>query len=223
MKWKDSYQDNALKEGPEEESFDDEDVYPPFDQETGQKDRKPFGVKGKYSYVIAGLIAVVLVMFLFNFLRSGKNNSQLEQQLMVMEEKLGQIEARLQFVESERAALQSGAELGKTVEMLSRRTVRMEETFSKRFEQIDDRLAALSRKTEASARKSKPSTAKSVPQKTARFNKKKPSVAYHEVQAGDTLYGISRKYGVSVNDLMRWNNLSSRSILQPGQKLKIGS
>ena len=40
------------------------------------------------------------------------------------------------------------------------------------------------------------------------------------VQKGDTLYGISRKTGISVEDLMLFNNLSTPNI-NFGQKLII--
>ena len=43
-----------------------------------------------------------------------------------------------------------------------------------------------------------------------------------EVQRGDTLYGISKRYGVSLNELMRVNSLSSPA-LKPGQKLALPS
>jgi membrane-bound lytic murein transglycosylase D len=43
----------------------------------------------------------------------------------------------------------------------------------------------------------------------------------YTVQHGDTLWGIARKYRVKMNDLMRWNNLSSASVLQPGQRLNV--
>ncbi len=43
---------------------------------------------------------------------------------------------------------------------------------------------------------------------------------YHTIQKGDTLWGISRKYSVSVKDLKRWNKLKSTQ-LKPGKKLKI--
>lgn len=42
------------------------------------------------------------------------------------------------------------------------------------------------------------------------------------VKSGDTLYSISRKYGVSVNELMAYNNLST-TFLQVGQILNIPS
>ena len=43
---------------------------------------------------------------------------------------------------------------------------------------------------------------------------------YHIVEPGETLYAISGKYYVSVNDIMRFNNLSSTSI-SVGEKLKL--
>ena len=47
-----------------------------------------------------------------------------------------------------------------------------------------------------------------------------PSAGYHAVQSGDTLYGISRKYGVSVDELKRLNALTGNTI-SVGQQLRI--
>ena len=44
--------------------------------------------------------------------------------------------------------------------------------------------------------------------------------AYHQVSAGETLYGLSKQYECSIYDLQRWNNLSGH-YLQIGQLLKI--
>ncbi|MCS7081840.1 MAG: LysM peptidoglycan-binding domain-containing protein [Bacteroidetes bacterium] len=43
---------------------------------------------------------------------------------------------------------------------------------------------------------------------------------YHVVQPGETLYRISQRYGVSVQDLRRWNNLPSNRI-RVGQRLRV--
>ncbi len=43
----------------------------------------------------------------------------------------------------------------------------------------------------------------------------------HLIQPGDTLYALSKKYGVSVDQLRSWNGLDESSILKVGQKLKI--
>lgn len=42
----------------------------------------------------------------------------------------------------------------------------------------------------------------------------------HTVRSGDTLWGISQRYGVTVNQLMQWNNLSG-SLIVVGQRLVV--
>jgi len=42
---------------------------------------------------------------------------------------------------------------------------------------------------------------------------------YHTVQRGDTLTDISRRYGVSVRQLQRLNDLSAT--LQPGERIRV--
>ena len=44
----------------------------------------------------------------------------------------------------------------------------------------------------------------------------------HTVAAGETLWGISRRYGISVTELRRLNGLGGGSRIRPGQKLNIG-
>jgi len=43
----------------------------------------------------------------------------------------------------------------------------------------------------------------------------------YTVRSGDSLWHISRRHEVSLSDLMRWNGLSERSVLRPGQVLTI--
>jgi murein DD-endopeptidase MepM/ murein hydrolase activator NlpD len=45
--------------------------------------------------------------------------------------------------------------------------------------------------------------------------------ASHEVKKGETLYSISRKYGISVGELCSANNISTSSVIKTGQNLKI--
>lgn len=47
------------------------------------------------------------------------------------------------------------------------------------------------------------------------------TTVYHTVQAGDTLYSIARRYGVSVQSLQSWNNIPDPSTLKVGQRLII--
>jgi len=47
---------------------------------------------------------------------------------------------------------------------------------------------------------------------------------YHTIRSGDTLWDITVKYKIaSVDQLKRWNNLTDRSMLQPGQTLVVGA
>jgi lipid-binding SYLF domain-containing protein len=46
---------------------------------------------------------------------------------------------------------------------------------------------------------------------------------YHVVQSGDTLSGISKKYGVSVDELCRLNKIDKNDPIHPGQKIVITS
>lgn len=48
-----------------------------------------------------------------------------------------------------------------------------------------------------------------------------PDQITHVVSAGETLYGISRKYGVRVGQIRTWNQLGSSDLIQVGQKLII--
>ena len=44
---------------------------------------------------------------------------------------------------------------------------------------------------------------------------------YHEVQPGDTLFGIARQYGISLDELCRLNDITPEQVIYPGQKLLV--
>lgn len=43
----------------------------------------------------------------------------------------------------------------------------------------------------------------------------------YQVRAGDTLWGIGRRYDLHTRDIMRWNQLSSKHVLRPGDRLTL--
>ena len=46
--------------------------------------------------------------------------------------------------------------------------------------------------------------------------------ATYTVKSGDTLGAIAARHNVALSDVFTWNNLSMRSIIYPGQKIKVG-
>jgi len=63
------------------------------------------------------------------------------------------------------------------------------------------------------------------PGQTLKLNKAKTTVASNNYQVvqGDSLYNIARRFNVNLQDLLAWNDLSTRAPIKPGQRLKIYS
>ncbi|MEO8101854.1 MAG: LysM peptidoglycan-binding domain-containing protein [Betaproteobacteria bacterium] len=53
--------------------------------------------------------------------------------------------------------------------------------------------------------------------------KAKAAPRTYTVRNGDSLFAIAVKFGVALEDLMRWNKLSTRTVIQPGLKIRIGA
>ncbi len=81
------------------------------------------------------------------------------------------------------------------------------------------RPAAAARKVTSIAKNGRSYT----PRNPAFANKrsKTAKTAYHTVQGGETLYGISRQYGVKPADLARQNNLGPDLTIRTGQRLRL--
>jgi len=61
-------------------------------------------------------------------------------------------------------------------------------------------------------------TNKSAPTTSVRDNGTTRKLRY-TVRNGDSLYLIASRFRISINDLLRWNNIDKNKILRPGQKL----
>lgn len=62
-------------------------------------------------------------------------------------------------------------------------------------------------------------TASSSRKKSSKSSQQKPKVI--SVKKGDTLWSLSKRYQVTLNELVKWNKISTSDLLFSGQKLKI--
>lgn len=88
-----------------------------------------------------------------------------------------------------------------------RPTQRLDE-LSRRIERLENKITAVAQGPEASTR---------APEKTTPQTK----TGYHEVRRGETLFRISKNYGLSLEQLCRLNQITPETPITPGQKLLV--
>lgn len=91
------------------------------------------------------------------------------------------------------------------------------ESLTRRMDDLSHKVAQLQKA--AVEAKAKPEAPVSVQTEPA----VKTETAYHQVQPGETLYGIAKKYGVSIAELCRLNQMSKDQAIKPGQKLLVST
>jgi LysM repeat protein len=155
------------------------------------------GPAGRF-ILLLGLGAAILVLFIVLILRgSGKQDTTpLQSRIDQVENRLAMIDGNLRRVEALEDELKS----------LQQAQAGLEAT----GKSIDERLDKLAKQVE----KAQASTA--APRAAAQAK-----TQVHEVRPGDTLYGIAGEYGITLNQLLRLNNLNRNATLRPGQKILI--
>ena len=53
------------------------------------------------------------------------------------------------------------------------------------------------------------------------LNSNKNKIEYYIIKKGDNLTKIAKKYGTSVNQLIKWNNIKNANLIYVGQKLRV--
>jgi membrane-bound lytic murein transglycosylase D len=77
----------------------------------------------------------------------------------------------------------------------------------------------------ANAKERKTSIGKTLPRRKTTNKKRRmvQNIRFHRVVRGDTLWTIARRNGLTIYQLKKLNGLSNRSVLVPGQRLKVSS
>ena len=189
-----------------EEELDREDYY---GNQTGILQNK-----SNRLYIIGGIGLLIIVILSVIFL-TGSSDVVDREQLQTLEEKIQGLEKKLATIGFIDQALDRIDNNEKELNLIMERIDRFEGTVTTQIDQIIKELGALHQKTGSA-----PAPRAKKPQPTAKSTKEKQT-KIHEVSAGETLYSISRRYGLTVDQLRTYNNIGPETAIRPGQRLRL--
>jgi len=229
MKWKDN--DRVKDENLEKsDPYYEDDGYATFKEKGLKESTILFGKPIRYLYwglgfaVVSGV--VLLVMLLFSKINAPADLARINE----LEDRIEGLEQRLEKVDGVDEKVTRIWEQAKSFEKFKTRYDRSEASMSLRMDHLAMSLDALQKKTDQTLEKvekiEKTSAAATAPVspppvKKAAVNKK-TTQKVHTVVAGDTIWNISQRYGLSVDELSAINKLKKGAVLHVGQTLTVG-
>ena len=159
----------------------------------------------------AGIVLLVALIAIFSGVSNNHSTEDLisiRLELDRLEDRLTRLEGmevRIAFLEKQEKGLQQSiAETDRSGGLLTQQMDKL----TQRFDSLEKRMALVATKTEA-------------PYVIQRKPISLPKGRYHEIQPGENLYRISLKYGISLDELCRLNNMTPDQFIHPGQKLLV--
>ena len=171
------------------------------DQRTYSARRRQIGSgNSKALRILIGIILVFVfaggILYFLGKRPAGDETSPLQSKVTALEQKIAGLEKQL-------------AELRGNIS-----TPTVDPALLQRVDALAQKVEALGKEKQPTAEsKAKPSP----PPKPAVSTEKR----YHTVKKGETLYGISKKYGISEEELRKLNDLSADQSIRIGQKLLV--
>ena len=185
-----------MKDDPElqiNESWSDDSSYSPKGRRIGS------GIS-KFLRILLGVLLVLIfvfgILYFLSKLRTGGEPNVLQSRITAQEQTVARLEKQL-------------LELQGKVNILG-----PDPALLQRLDAIAQKVEALEKQIQSIAElKARPPA----PSRPAVSTEKQ----YHTVRKGETLYRIGKKYGISVEELRKLNNLSTDQPIRIGQKLLI--
>jgi len=204
----------------------------PEPEESGPRDF----LEGRGKFLLLGGIGIVVLVLLAVVFSSGKETVT-ERQLQDILARLDVLESRLVGLENQESGRQQSlvrmqgefSILTMRVDKLSREMKEQFTDVAAKKEQPATTAAArpAQQQTQQAAQPSAPKPAATTPPaqpKPQAATPPKPAASkpvLHEVSAGETLYRISRTYGVTVDEIRQLNKIGANDLIHPGQVLTI--
>jgi LysM repeat protein len=211
----DNHDDFVIRRDDDEGNPDDYSREDNFDSGRDIDPKKPL-----LPYIIGGVTILILIVVVSVMLITPRNNADADQ-LQAVEAKIRQLEKRLATIGVIDQALTRLDKQQEKFDTLSRRLDQFETTVNTQLDQVIKELGVLHQKTDHPATLAKPAAKKSGA--SAKTLSVKNPAQYHQVQTGETLYRIARRYGLTVKQLQRYNNIGPGASIYPGQKLRLAA
>ena len=186
--------------------------------------KKPFSMTTLLLAAIgAALVAVIMVTVWFWERPQGQPP---EKRLNLLESRIDQLEDRSARLNGFNERVMSLESQGQKFMTAVDRLDRFETAITLRMDILAKELAGRQQTTvEKPPPESKPAAGAAEKKRTTHSPAPSPATEdasiFHTVSAGETLYSISRRYGLSVDELRKANQLDAKATIYPGQKLKV--
>ena len=174
--------------------------------------------KKNLPFIIGG-IGLVTIVILLVIVLLGPSGEVDRDQIQALEERIQKLEQKLATVGVIDQALNQIENNEKEINLFMERVDRFEGTVSTQIDQIIKELGVLHCKAGA-APAPKPRAKDTQPADKPPAEQK---IEVHQVKAGETLYSISRRYGLTVDQLRSYNNIGKDAAIRTGQKLKLSA
>jgi LysM repeat protein len=179
-----------------------------------------FRKKSNLPFIIGGVALIVLVV-IFVIILSGGDDVVDRDYIQSLEKRIEHLENKLATIGAMDQTMEQLDRQARELNALAERLKGFESTVTTQIDQIIKELGTLYQRTAREPVSNAP-TGPPAGNKSPAVTQKRPTAPeFHLVQAGDTLYRIGRRYGLTVEQLRSYNNLAPDAAIYPGQKLKL--
>lgn len=188
---------------------------------TGNTARFPARAKKNKSFLIVFSVSFSLIVLIIIFLPLTRSIED-DAFIRALDKRISDLEKRLEQMDLTPDRVRQIKAHGSKVESFISNYNRLDGSIALRTKLLADRIDKLQLQLDSLrgevVKKAKRVDRKS--QKTVAKNKKNTGT-YHTVKSGETFYSISRKYGLTLGHLQKLNGFTEKTIIYPGQKIRI--